>query len=294
MGRPRKFSDEERKARAKAAKKIWLAAHPEYVREQRRKWRENWLARNPDYHLKPKKPEVAERKRKRDAEYRVKHIDAALAYGKEYYAKNRLKFKEYAVENRSSINTKRKARDAKQRGRIRERARNYGKKNRPQITLKQRQWRKANAAHIRAWEKTYATAYYSAHGDSIRARAAKWRLENPEKAAETKRIYKARFPERLRARSQKYKARKKGAKTGNQKTIIAWDRAWRGRSRVKCYWCLETFPPVECHTDHIVALEKGGAHSIENLCISCGTCNTRKQHKTLEQWNAHLEQPALL
>lgn len=99
---------------------------------------------------------------------------------------------------------------------------------------------------------------------------------------------------RHRAAYSKREALKRGNAVGNQKIIADWFRNWRALRRVKCYWCKHPVSPSVCHGDHIIPLAKGGAHTIENLCISCGDCNRHKHDKSLDQWNAELIQPVLL
>lgn len=51
-------------------------------------------------------------------------------------------------------------------------------------------------------------------------------------------------------------------------------RQWAAGERKICHWC-----GARCETyeiDHIVPLSKGGQHKLDNLAISCPTCNRRK------------------
>jgi hypothetical protein len=76
--------------------------------------------------------------------------------------------------------------------------------------------------------------------------------------------------------------------------IAAWEVKWRRRRSVRCYWCRGSFSPSQCHTDHIHALAGGGLHAIDNLCISCASCNWKKNDKPLDVWNRSLIQMVLL
>jgi 5-methylcytosine-specific restriction endonuclease McrA len=71
-------------------------------------------------------------------------------------------------------------------------------------------------------------------------------------------------------------------------------RSWRTPRLVRCYWCGKKSRGNACHGDHIIALSDGGAHSLENLCISCSTCNMKKHDKPLSIWNQQIVEPVLL
>lgn len=45
--------------------------------------------------------------------------------------------------------------------------------------------------------------------------------------------------------------------------------------------------------DHIVALDSGGAHVIENLCAACEACNFSKHIKPIGDWQPNTNQPVL-
>jgi 5-methylcytosine-specific restriction endonuclease McrA len=90
------------------------------------------------------------------------------------------------------------------------------------------------------------------------------------------------------------RARIAGATIGSTKTILAWTRKWRSVKLVACYWCGRRTAGKTAHMDHIEPLAKGGAHSIENLCISCPPCNNLKRAKSVSAWNNLILEPVLL
>lgn len=154
-------------------------------------------------------------------------------------------------------------------------------------------WRKAHSAELKAYGSAYSKTYYLSNRSDLLKYAESYRNENKEKIEIRLRAYRAAHPEKQRVRSQKYKARKKKATIGDTKPIEKWEKKWRRKTSVKCYWCSKEFSPKNCHSDHVIPLKNGGSHAIGNLCISCRTCNTSKQAKPLSEWNTKLEQPAL-
>lgn len=106
--------------------------------------------------------------------------------------------------------------------------------------------------------------------------------------------YHKRNRERWLVRCYRDRALKRKNLVGNLQDISKWMRSWRTHRLVRCYWCGSKTRGIACHGDHIIALSDGGAHSLENLCISCAPCNMRKHDKPLEIWNTQIEQPVLL
>lgn len=127
-----------------------------------------------------------------------------------------------------------------------------------------------------------------------RLRGVQYRQEHPDKTRESVRKHQAAHPEQSRQRANKRRAVKLKATVGDTRQMAAWEKRWRAKKAVRCYWCRESFSPKDCHVDHIVPLSKGGAHALENLAISCQPCNQRKYAHDLETWNAQLKQPVLL
>ncbi len=166
-----------------------------------------------------------------------------------------------------------------------------------------RQWRLANPEKVKA----YAREWKRQHKDVIKTRAAeydkrpsvkarkkKYRQEHPEIRAAEKARYKKRHPDKIRAAKSARRARKIAATIGDIRIIRDWESTWRRKRSVKCYWCGGQSPGKTCHADHIVPLFRGGEHSINNLCVSCKTCNLKKGPKDPATFNKTLVQPLLL
>lgn len=171
-----------------------------------------------------------------------------------------------------------------------ERHRLYRAKNALAIQIRNKEWRKANHVasleHKRRWRKNNPekvlkkdAAYRDANRERERARTLLWHKKNPQSSRQ------ATFRRR---------ARMAGGRVGDVTVITKWEKRWRRMRTVKCYWCVKFLSPKRCHTDHITPLSKGGPHSIENVCISCATCNYRKNDDSVEVWNKKVSQPTLL
>jgi len=147
---------------------------------------------------------------------------------------------------------------------------------------------------ILARGRAAALRYYAKHKDKKRRYSKAYRGANRDKCLALLRAWQIANPEKLLNYRRKRGALIRGARIGNQRVINRWEERWRRNKRVNCYWCGGAFRPPECHVDHINPIAKGGAHSIENLCVSCRHCNGSKKAKTPTDWNKEIREPILL
>jgi|688.fasta_scaffold569873_1 5-methylcytosine-specific restriction endonuclease McrA len=178
----------------------------------------------------------------------------------------------------------------------------------------------------RARKNAYKKEYRAKNKDAIKAWNADYRARNKARKKESDRKYKELNKQKIKEGSALYlflnrdkraayyrkyrhtssgratqsanrhirRARKVAATIVDPRAIYVWEKQWRAAKRVKCYWCNKRVAGNKAHMDHIQPLARGGAHSIENLCISCQPCNSRKHAKPLPEWNRQIAQPALL
>jgi len=202
----------------------------------------------------------------------------------------------------------------------------YYVKNKARLRASNAKWKAENKARL----KSYSAGYYLRNKEKIKAAAARWQLANKDKVKVRKAASTiARRALRLASRPETYYSkwhcknreavserqakwyvenghirrdaanrRRAMAESGtcsNDPQIAKWDKSWRnGGLPVRCYWCQGLFQPNKCHTDHIIALSNGGLHRIDNLCIACASCNTRKRNKDISTWNSQIVSPVLL
>ncbi len=174
----------------------------------------------------------------------------------------------------------------------------WKRKNKAKTKANLKRWLSENKERRQKWAKD---RYEKRKSEFSAKDAARYlRPENVAKRAAKKKAKKAymrqwhlKNPARKRCAMNKRRAQKLNTRTGPLRAIIAWEKRWKAQFRVRCYWCLGEFDPNGCHTDHVVPLKRGGAHALENLCISCAPCNLSKNRKSLEAWNQQIEQPVL-
>ena len=166
----------------------------------------------------------------------------------------------------------------------------WRKANREKHLKNSAEWRKNNPERAKAGRRSWKMA----NPEKVKATTVAWRKENRQRLKSYSRNYRSKNKDIFRAQTQLRRARKLSASIGPSAPIVSWAKSLRKSKQVICYWCGLRVTGKKAHMDHIIALAKGGSHSIENLCISCSTCNQSKNAKTLEQWNASLAQPVLL
>jgi 5-methylcytosine-specific restriction endonuclease McrA len=182
-------------------------------------------------------------------ENQVKHNASVLRSYYKYLEDNRAKSKRYHQEHKDELRAKSKT---------------YYQEHITEIHAKQKKWREENPSKNLAYIK-------------------KWRDENPEKVKNAVKRWSLANPERVRINNQAYLARKKGAAI---KDFTNHD--WKTLLRIfnyHCAYCGRSQEEVKLTTDHIVPISRGGDHTVTNIVPACGSCNSKKKNKTLEEWN---------
>lgn len=170
-----------------------------------------------------------------------------------------------------------------------ERARAWARDHRKDRVQSARRWQSKNREkHLRNL-KSYNRRRYEAdrldpklmelRRASNRASYSRHRENRLKKHAEWRRLNRGRVAE-MAARHRALQA----AATVNLAGIKEWMHQVLLKPSALCYYCQQRTPRRKIHFDHIVPLAKGGAHSLENLCVSCATCNQRKRDKNIRAW----------
>lgn len=128
-------------------------------------------------------------------------------------------------------------------------------------------------------------AWFAAHPKASVVASRMWRARNREKARAMEKAWRKSEAGRLwhKNHDQIKRATKLNA-TVNPGGILTFIAKVRATKAVRCYYCEKPFSGKSVHFDHIIPLSKGGAHSIENLCVSCPHCNQTKFNKPIQEW----------
>jgi len=148
-----------------------------------------------------------------------------------------------------------------------------------------------------AYKRRYSDPEYR---KKILSENEEWNKANPERRralalkARNKNVVLARHREKMwrtsdagRAWHQARDHARRAAKLAvevNPKSIELFICGTRAKAWVVCYYCEKAVSGKRAHFDHMVPLSKGGAHSVENLCVSCPKCNQAKLNKPIQEW----------
>jgi 5-methylcytosine-specific restriction endonuclease McrA len=149
----------------------------------------------------------------------------------------------------------------------------HADEQRARVRIASARWRESDAGKIalkRYAEKDKAGGF---------ARKAKWRREHPDRCLVYVKRWQAKHPERVTEISAKKRAVRRSATIGDRKALSLFYKKARTVEEIPCYWCRDMTAPGWRHVDHIIPLSRGGAHSIENLAVSCAPCNRQKHCK---------------
>lgn len=139
-----------------------------------------------------------------------------------------------------------------------------------------RKWRKENPEKRREQDRRYREAHPE--------KDQEWRAAHPERAREYLREWREDNPEKTRLYDHNRRARKKG--NGGSYTLDELNALFEEQEGL-CYYCgrllYESFE-TSFHIEHMVPISRGGSNNIENIALSCASCNLHKHTKTHEEF----------
>lgn len=146
-----------------------------------------------------------------------------------------------------------------------------------------KRWRKANKARVAKTVK----AYQQSHKAQVNATNKRWQLRNRKEHLKShrkaQRDYYATHKDYYKAKALIRKVRLSVAAV-NLKSLLDFVKQTKAKAFCFCYYCGSKVSSKSIHFDHIVPLSKGGAHAVENLCVSCADCNQSKHDKPIQAW----------
>lgn len=156
----------------------------------------------------------------------------------------------------------------------------------------------------RRYHREYARARRKADPEAAREAERAWRERNPEadrarqvryrqrhaaKLRANRKAFREAHPERVREAYDKWRA----SHIEQERLRLATRRALTGEADAAlrdfirelrespCAYCGAT---DNIHIDHVIPLARGGTHTPENLAPACGSCNSSKGTKPVDEW----------
>jgi 5-methylcytosine-specific restriction endonuclease McrA len=170
----------------------------------------------------------------------------------------------------------------------------WADKNRPYLRARSKAYRKRDPvatklrdklSHLKHREKRLAEnrLWMEQNRAKRRAYMLVYCAENKEHRRKTHKAWLKKHPEFKLPYHARRRARKAGSDVGDTR-VEPLLKAWRKEPSFICYYCEKRFPNKQLHIDHIVAISKGGKHTVENLCKSCVSCNCSKHDRSLQEF----------
>ena len=134
-----------------------------------------------------------------------------------------------------------------------------------------RRWREQNPDKQREAQRRYVEQNL----EKVSGAKSRYSLENIERVREAKRQWSLRNVAREREKTQRRRARLRGASVH-----LVSPKDLRRLMRSACIACGGEADSL----DHLIPLYRGGLHGVGNLAPMCGMCNSRKGAKTMTEW----------
>lgn len=144
-----------------------------------------------------------------------------------------------------------------------------------------RTWRATNPERARELSRDSSRRRRATNPERSREEQQEWQTANPEKVRKNYNDWRAANPEKWlsfhRINSSSRRARKansNGSHTAAEWLTLCWASGWR------CTYCGIALNEKTVQQEHRVPLVRGGSDNIENITLSCKSCNSRKHAMT--------------
>lgn len=149
----------------------------------------------------------------------------------------------------------------------------------------QNRHRAENVERVKAIEKRAMMRFAERRPERLRDIKLKHFRANRERYNEYSRQYRRLYPDKKRAETQRYRARKASAEGSHSAADIRKQLAAQKR---RCWWCFTPLDGNGYHVDHLVPLHRNGTNGPENIVIACPACNLSKNARMPWEFNGRL------
>lgn len=195
----------------------------------------------------------------------------------------------YYLANRDLILQKRRQFVAENKERLYAKKKEYRKFNPLTEEQKEHQRISRNARYYRNRERILKQTadYHKAHPEIAKKSVANYCSKNRLKLREKSREYYRNNREKEIQR-QLHRNHLRRAQINSTVVDLAGIKRWMSEVRSKpfsrCHWCGTKVSGRRIYFDHIIALSRGGSHTIGNLCATCCNCNQTKNARLISDW----------
>ena len=163
-----------------------------------------------------------------------------------------------------------------------ERRREYHKKYREDHRAERREYERKYYPLNREKRRVIGRKSYLKHRERKLAQNHKWIEDHLEQHREMCKNWNKTHPEERRIYSLNRRARVNGARgeftQEEEYELFAWQRG-------DCHYCGEfLYLDMPYHIDHKTPISRGGSNTIDNIALTCPSCNFKKNAKTEEEF----------
>lgn len=167
--------------------------------------------------------------------------------------------------------------------------------NRERYLAAQRAYRVANIEAVRTHDRLRARGnpkniersrrWREANHDRFLALMRSWYRNNRDRQRQYRRMWRVANPDRVREMAANSGAKRSARKRNPQGRIEFINRrtVWK-RDKGICGLCALPVPFRDMHLDHFIPLDKGGAHTYENVHTTHSRCNLSKGNREVSKW----------
>lgn len=205
------------------------------------------------------------------------------------------------INNKEAIKVRKKQYNEKNRDKIIEKNKIRYENNKDEINKLKREWYYANLDKAKANK----LKYYAENKIKLLEQKKQYYISNKEEMKEKARIVYHNTKEESRARHKLYTQKNRSELLAKKRAYNKTDAAKlssinsnnKRRAIIKdgnvtteqlanlykteknCYWCKCKLEKNNTHLDHFYPLSKGGKHTLNNLVLTCVSCNLSKYNK---------------
>lgn len=183
----------------------------------------------------------------------------------------KVKSKIYYENNKEEICRRKREYESQNKEKRAKLSRDYYVKHKDRLIELTKARRQENKEHYKAYQEEYAIK----NKEKITEYKKKYEEDNKEKRYLQKKEYRKTERFKISRRNSENK-RRQIYKDGNLSTD---QLEHLYQTTTKCYWCNEKLIKGNVHLDHYMPLSKGGTHTIDNIVLTCSSCNFKKNAK---------------
>lgn len=199
----------------------------------------------------------------------LEHRETRLKKRRAYYSKNRIKILAAASDYHRRNSSKNQEKNLS-------RATAWYLKNKHRKRAYDIEYRKKNGWKYAESHRAYARTHKESTG--------KWMRTHPEEMKAIRKRWYDKNPHKRQEYNTVRRSLQLGAVVGDESQMVQFRIDAVASKETRCVYCSIPLWGKKIHVDHIIPLTRGGAHSVENLCVACPKCNLSKGSRLLSEW----------